>query len=207
MVCGARLNINLWQAVRRRAEGEWNERGNSLLPVVRLSREEKCTGRLCFVPLKCDMRSLTYKLNVTTGGQFYFNRGDHRQATIHFPPFFLSTLPPPLLRFLLFLPLPSTLSAHTPARLSPILTRSNRDSIGDWPRNPRIDRRSPIRFPTLSLPFVYGLLCGTRGLRKARVINSRCEENEKREFVLVPWFIRADWKKMNTKVDIIIIIR
>lgn len=28
---------------------------------------------------------------MTTGGQFYFNRGDHRQATIHFPLFF----PPP----------------------------------------------------------------------------------------------------------------
>lgn len=117
MVCGARLNINLWQAVRRRAEGEWNERGNSLLPVVRLSREEKCTGRLCFVPLKCDMRSLTYKLNVTTGGQFYFNRGDHRQATIHFPPFFLSTAVPSLLLcsgFFFFSPFPP---------LSPLIPR------------------------------------------------------------------------------------
>lgn len=143
MVCGARLNINLWQAVRRRAEGEWNERGNSLLPVVWLSREEKCTGRLCSVPLKCDMRSLTYKLNVTTGGQFYFNRGDHRQATIHFPPFFPSTAVPSLLLcsgfFFFFLPPPPPLfsrsSLHSlrlyPARLSPILARSNRDPIGE----------------------------------------------------------------------------
>ena len=95
MVCGARLNINLWQPPRRRAGGEWNERGNSLLVLA-----QKCARRLlgCSVPFKCDIRSLTYKLNVTTGGQFYFNRGDHRQATIHFPLFF----PPPY--YVLLLP-------------------------------------------------------------------------------------------------------
>lgn len=188
MVCGARLNINLWQAVAKegRRRVEWTGQLSSL-PAVWLSREEKCTGRLCSVPLKCDMRSLTYKLNVTTGGQFYFNRGDHRQATIHFPPFFLS---PPLLRFLLFSPPPllllfpplSLLLIRPGPTLSPILARSNR-GLDRRPttkihRGSIIDHApSIIPFPS-SRPFVYGFLCGICGLRKARVVNSRCGENE-----------------------------
>lgn len=188
MVCGARLNINLWQAVAKegRRRVEWTGQLSSL-PAVWLSREEKCTGRLCSVPLKCDMRSLTYKLNVTTGGQFYFNRGDHRQATIHFPPFFLS---PPLLRFLLFSPPPllllfpplSLLLIRPGPTLSPILARSNRGldrrSTTKIHRGSIIDHApSIIPFPS-SRPFVYGFLCGICGLRKARVVNSRCGENE-----------------------------
>lgn len=213
MVCGARLNINLWQAVRRRAEGEWNERGNSLLPVVWLSREEKCTGRLCSVPLKCDMRSLTYKLNVTTGGQFYFNRGDHRQATIHFPPFFPSTAVPSLLLcsgfFFFFLPPPPPFLPLFPP-LSPLIpgpTLSDSRSIESRPdrrvTTKSTDRSSitpPIRFPT-SFPFVlvrlfmgsfFFLGGGICGLRKARVINSQCGDRRKtriRSCSVVPGFL------------------
>lgn len=47
----------------------------------------------CSVLFKSDMRSLTYKLNVTTGGQFYFNHADRCPlllAAIYFPSF-----PPP----------------------------------------------------------------------------------------------------------------
>lgn len=123
MVCGARLNINLWQAVRRRAGGEWNERGNSLLSSLG-DREWRSARGGCSVPLKCDMRSLTYKLNVTTGGQFYFNRGDHRQATIHFPLFFPPPCPPSFTPFRFFFPL-FHLSAHTLALFLLFHTRSN----------------------------------------------------------------------------------
>lgn len=168
MVCGARLNINLWQAVRRRAEGEWNERGNSLLPVVRLSREEKCTGRLCFVPLKCDMRSLTYKLNVTTGGQFYFNRGDHRQATIHFPPFFLSTAVPSLLLcsgFFFFSPFPP---------LSPLIPRP--DSLR-FSFDRRLTTKSTDRSSiTHSFPHSFPSICLWVFARDSRFTESACHK-------------------------------
>ena len=86
----------VWRAVKYKPvaggtkegiEGEWNERGTTLFSLLAVLANGSAQGG-CSVPLKCDMRSLTYKLNVTTGGQFYFNRGDHRQATIHFPLFF-----------------------------------------------------------------------------------------------------------------------